>query len=122
MIALVIISSVALVTQQAVVAAPRVKPVYFDLPQITTALNHGYQVVVQVTLRLPGPIAEQRVRENVNKLRHLLVLHLSDISPDSLDDQVLDTISERYILAANDALESSRIKEVLFQKVVVQTK
>ena len=122
LIALIITSSALLVVQQTAIAATPIKPVYFDLPQITTALNHGHQLIVQVTLRLPGPIAEQHVRETVIKLRHTLVLHLSDMDPDNLDAQALDTLADRYVLAANETLEGNRVKEALFQKFVVQTK
>lgn len=120
--ALVITSVIFFAIQPAAVATPQTKPVYFDLPPITTALNHGYQATVQVTLRLPGPIAEQRVRENAIKLRHTLVLMLSDVKPESFDAHTLDALADRYVSVANEALDGSRIREVLFQKFVVQTK
>lgn len=120
--ALIIASMVLFAVQPLAEATPNTKPVYFDLPQVTTALNHGYQATVQVTLRLPGPIAEQRARDNAIKLRHTLVLMLSDVNPQSFDAHAMDALADRYVSVANETLDGSRIREVLFQKFVVQTK
>ncbi len=123
LLALIAFSALLFAVDQAAVAAPQVKPVYIELPEITTALNHDYQVIVQVTLRLSGPLAEQPVKDNIPKLRHALVLHLSDINVHGLDAQAVDALADSYALAANTTLDSKNaVKAAFFQQFVIQTK
>ena len=123
LLALILFSVLLLVVEQGAVAAPQIKPVYVELPEITVGLNHEYQVIVQVTLRLPGPLAEQQVRDNIPKLRHALVLQMSDVNPYELDVPTLDSIADGYVLAANQSLGGNKlVKAAFLQTFVVQPK
>jgi flagellar basal body-associated protein FliL len=123
LLGLILFSTLALVVDPVAEAAPQVKPVYVELPELTLALNHEYQVVVQVTIRLPGPLAEKHVRDNVPLLNHALVLHLSGLDPYEITPESLETLADHYVLPANQALESKdAVKAAFFQKFMVQTK
>ena len=123
LLGLILFSTLALVADPVAEAAPQVKPVYVELPELTQALNHEYQVVVQITIRLPGPLTEKHVRDNVPLLNHALVLHLSDLNLHEITPESLETLADNYVLAANQALESKNaVKTAFFQKFVVQTK
>ena len=106
-------------------AAP---PVYFNLPEITTAINSRQQVVALVSLRLAGPKTEQRARDRMVRLRHAFVLQLADLDLEKLDALAMDNLAESYREEANQILSSSTtttrrvVISVLLQKFVVQSK
>ncbi len=112
----------------ALAADKPVLPVYFNLPEITTAINSRQQVVALVSLRLAGPKTEQRARDRMVRLRHAFVLQLADLDLENLDALAMDNLAESYreeanqILSANTTTPRRVVLAVLLQKFVVQSK
>jgi flagellar basal body-associated protein FliL len=104
-------------------ASEAVAPVYFNLPEITTAINPTQQVVAQVSLRLAGPKTELKARDNMVRLRHAFVMRLADIDPNRIDAAMLESLADAYRDDANRVLSSeAAVRSVLLQKFVVQSK
>ncbi len=122
-VALGLVCALTLSTAQASLPAKSLDQVWFDLPEVVTALDRDYQVSLQLMLRLSGPRAEKLARERLVKLRHALVLQLSDVHAKEFDAPALETLLEDFRLEANGVLGAKNaVRSVLVQKFVVQSK
>lgn len=94
-----------------------------ELPEITTALDHEYQVSLQLALRPSGPVTEKQARDNLIRLRHTLVMELADRRPGDLDAQGIENLIESFRGEANAVLGTRNgIRSVLVTKFVIQGK
>lgn len=118
-----LVCALTLSTAQASLPAKSQEQVWFDLPEVVTALDRDNQVSLQLMLRLSGPRAEKLARERLVKLRHALVLQLSDVRAKDFDAPALETLLEDFRLEANGVLGAKNaVRSVLVQKFVVQSK
>lgn len=94
-----------------------------ELPEITTALDHEFQVSLQLAMRPSGHVAEKQVRDNLIRLRHILVMELADRRPGDLDARGIEDLIESFRGEANALLGlRNGIHSVLITKFVVQSK
>ena len=123
-----LVAMLVLLASPSLAADKTAAPVYFNLPEITTAINSRQQIVALVSLRLAGPKTEQRARERMVRLRHAFVLQLADLDLAKLDAIAMDNLAESYREEANEILSSTTtstrrvVISVLLQKFVVQSK
>lgn len=96
---------------------------YLDLPEFTTAIDHGHQVNIAVVLRLNDTRREKQVRENLVRLRHALVLDLAEQNLETPAGDRIESFLEEYRRDANAMLGGrNAIAAVLVRRFVVQGK
>lgn len=97
--------------------------VLIQMPEMVAGMESGQQLSMQLALRVSGPKSEKLVRDRLVRLRHALLLHVTDYRPEDLRAETLETLADEFRVEANEILGSKNaVKAVLVQKFVMQNR